>query len=363
MLDMRSFTIALLGSMLLVPATLHAQEGQTVHYAGRIDLDGQPITDTLDLRVSLYDSTDDQATALWSEEHTDVPVVAGRFSIRLGSVTALTPDKQRGGDRYVGIEIGDGTGSYPIALEGRKLLSSTPYAWGGAPGQDFMVDGALVSSKPGTGIDAGALMLTNETTGKRWFIPMRAGDADKLQFYRHNGTDWAHVMTLDMNGRVGIGTSAPAERLHVNGNTRVDGTLSVSGSLSAGAMSVSSLSSSGALRGSTVNGRVIGSYTSTRGSGARACMYTCQDLGGRMATYDELVGAAAAGANWCSYNWYIRPSQTEMPCLGYPMYMNYTTAGQCGRTNTGQMPRIEGHSCGYNWDNGTSRKCACSLIK
>ena len=38
-------------------------------------------------------------------------------------------------------------------------------------------------------------------------------------------TSWSHRFTIDKDGYVGIGTSAPAQLLHVGGNARIDGWL------------------------------------------------------------------------------------------------------------------------------------------
>jgi hypothetical protein len=43
-----------------------------------------------------------------------------------------------------------------------------------------------------------------------------------LEIYGHNGTSFLNALTVTNAGNVGIGTTSPAEKLHVIGNVRID---------------------------------------------------------------------------------------------------------------------------------------------
>jgi len=73
----------------------------------------------------------------------------------------------------------------------------------------------------GTGdINAAGINIRDIDTDRMWHIVNRSADNNKLQFYRWNAV-WQHVMTMDMNGRVGIGTTTPGFMLDVADRMRV----------------------------------------------------------------------------------------------------------------------------------------------
>lgn len=90
---------------------------------------------------------------------------------------------------------------------------------------DGRFDGVLELRRAADAANAAVMNMWNTTSGRLWHIVVRSSDADKLQFYRNDGSPnpWLHVLTMDMNGNVGIGTTAPTQRLHVEGNLRLQG--------------------------------------------------------------------------------------------------------------------------------------------
>lgn len=138
----------LLAAAGLVSAAIHGQSGAapssaTLPYQGYLEDDGAPAEGTKLISVCLYRSRDATDCA-WTENHT-IELSAGRFSVSLGSEKSIDDVLRSGGDLYLGfsvddIEKGKPTG-HPVALAGRQLLGSAPYARRGAPGKDFVVDG------------------------------------------------------------------------------------------------------------------------------------------------------------------------------------------------------------------------------
>lgn len=71
------------------------------------------------------------------------------------------------------------------------------------------------------GTNAGIIETYNQSDGTLWHITHRSGDANKLIFWRFNGS-WANTLTLTMNQDVGIALTNPSDRLHVGyGDVRI----------------------------------------------------------------------------------------------------------------------------------------------
>jgi hypothetical protein len=143
-----------------------------IPYQGYLEEAGAPVEGERHVTFELYPSAQG-GNALWTESHT-VQVAAGRFSANLGLDTSLDNVMRRGGDLYVairidGVDAGSPVGS-PVDLNGRQLLGAVPFARRGAPGKDFIVD-----------------------------------------------------------GKVGVGTNAPAAEVDVSGDARISGTLRAAG--------------------------------------------------------------------------------------------------------------------------------------
>ncbi len=161
-----AFTLTVLAALLLGAAQVGALNGLTapaapasvtsftaVNYQGRLaDSSGTPIDNTspgLGMTFALYD-TDTGGSPLWSETHANVPVSDGLFSVRLGSINALSTDLLTG-DRWLAIQVGTDPEMAP-----REELSAVPYAMQSglaltvadeSIATEKIVDGAITSRK------------------------------------------------------------------------------------------------------------------------------------------------------------------------------------------------------------------------
>jgi hypothetical protein len=110
-------TLAL--AAVLAVGTAHAAP-QTVGYAGRLLQNGQPVDGSITAIFDLYDQASGGAK-LWSEVHTGVTVVAGSFSLALGSKTPFGAAVFDGTVRWLEVTIGNET------LLPRVAIHSVPY--------------------------------------------------------------------------------------------------------------------------------------------------------------------------------------------------------------------------------------------
>ena len=113
----RTFFLLCATTAFLLAADLQAQLPTTISYQGYIEGTGS----TVDLIFRLY-ATDQGGTVLWSEEHADTELTAGKvFSVQLGSIVTLSTlpfDR-----RYFLEVVVDGNITGP-----RVELSTSPYA-------------------------------------------------------------------------------------------------------------------------------------------------------------------------------------------------------------------------------------------
>lgn len=144
-------------------ATAWAQDSvpRVFPYEGVLALDGAFVDGDLDLRFTIYDSTD---TAIWEEEHStqaatsdcggacSVTFYRGRFSLLLGEYVYLTRSGTDDGDwifdgtNDTGYELGISVfrdGSW-VVLSGRQAIAPVPYAlWNVAGAAGFALTGQL----------------------------------------------------------------------------------------------------------------------------------------------------------------------------------------------------------------------------
>lgn len=110
--------------VLLVCATVHAIGPTLMNFSGVLtNSGGAPQVGTFSVTFRIYDVAAGGA-ALWTETQNVTSVSGGRFSILLGSVTALTATTFSGDNRYLGITI-----SGDAEMTPRTRIASVAYAF------------------------------------------------------------------------------------------------------------------------------------------------------------------------------------------------------------------------------------------
>jgi hypothetical protein len=129
----------ILALVLLAAGTSRAQESvsslavspqgstDTINFQGRLtDASGNPLTGAYNMRFSIYDAASAGAAVWGPETQNGVNVTNGLFSVLLGSSVPITPAVFDGADRWLQIEVWNGTAWE--ALNPRLPFSSAAYA-------------------------------------------------------------------------------------------------------------------------------------------------------------------------------------------------------------------------------------------
>ncbi len=205
---------------------------QPFTYQGFLKQNGQPVNGTTTLTFRLYDAFTGGAQ-IGSPITRTVNVQNGLFTVQLDFVAVWT-----GEDRYLEISVGSTT------LAPRVKITPTPYAsfaasagfaqrpWQSAGSNIFYTDGnvGIGTSSPAARLSLGggdantklaiwqgntASQVMGLGVGPAQFRLHLNNSGDRFSFL--NAPNGSEVMTVRGDGNVGIGTSSPAARLHVNG--------------------------------------------------------------------------------------------------------------------------------------------------
>lgn len=152
--------------------------------------DGTPLDGTCDLTFKIY-SSESGTDSLWWEYHSSVEVTDGLFSVALGSLNSL--DLPFDTPYWLGIRVNDDP-----ELSPRTQLTSVGYSY--RSDRSDTSDYSLEAKRADTATCA-LEAISAETDGD-WTI----SDSD---------------IYSAVTGKVGIGTTSPAEKLHVAGNIRL----------------------------------------------------------------------------------------------------------------------------------------------
>jgi hypothetical protein len=109
---------------ILVLSSANAETPDKISYQGLlIDTLGNPLNGNHTLSFFLY-ATPSGGMPLWTEEHTDVPINEGLFSVSLGRFTPLSESVFNQADRYLSISVDGAQEMMP-----RIAMVSVPYAF------------------------------------------------------------------------------------------------------------------------------------------------------------------------------------------------------------------------------------------
>jgi hypothetical protein len=173
------FGLILLASFVHRTTQAAAGINETINVQGKIvDTDGTNAsasciaTNICDFRFTIYNAST-SGTNLWQETQSNIPVVAGIFNVKLGSVTSLNDvdlENFNRDDLWVEIELdADGNGDFVSAetFAPRTHLSSVPYAFnskylGGQAATSYLLSDTSDSYTSGTlTFDAGTELHVN----------------------------------------------------------------------------------------------------------------------------------------------------------------------------------------------------------
>lgn len=149
-----------------------------LNYQGILrDAEGKPMSGVHKLTFRIYnDVTAPLPEALWMEEHNEVTVRDGQFSVLLGNNKPVPPELFSGPDMFIGVTVAPLDEMVP-----RQRFASAPYA--------MYADHAAALTAP-------------------------------------NGSS-THVVQVDATGRVGVGTTSPQAQLHATASTAISTALQV----------------------------------------------------------------------------------------------------------------------------------------
>ncbi len=208
-------------------ATAQTPLGSTFTYQGRIQADGQAISDAVDFQFTLWNAASGGAQ-VGSVLNMTLTPENGLFSANLDfGVAALNGDARW---LQIGVRNPAGAGAY-TTLTPRQAMNATPYS--------IQTRGIYVSDAENVGIGTtnplsplsfpnvlGEKVRLWGTGANHYGIGVQGGllqlhtdgSAADIGFGWGSSSAFNEIMRIKGNGRVGIGTNAPQNKLHIVGN-------------------------------------------------------------------------------------------------------------------------------------------------
>ncbi len=212
--------------MSMMACTVYAGVPMMLNYQGYLaDTDGNPVSSTVKMTFKLY-NTSAGGSALWTETHNSVTVNQGIFNVVLGSLTNLTESLFEQ-ELYLGIAVGSDSEMTP-----RRRLASTAYAIraksvenGGGTFDGYTktdLGGSSTTSSSGAS-KIGVYDEFNHSSATN--LQDILDDFDEAISASPASGVWQKNPSGDIyytDGNVGIGTTTPTAKLHVDGNIKAN---------------------------------------------------------------------------------------------------------------------------------------------
>ena len=229
--------------LLLLATALLAQIPQTISYQGVLtDANGEPVTTQGTKLTFRIHTTPNNSILLWEEVHESVPVENGIFNVILGSQTPL--DLPFDSPYFLGISVGGDELLPSIELTAAAYSLNARSVADSAVTSAKIADGQVVRALKILGPDGSRIATLTDS------VKLRAGNnisfdvdgftgevfisASGQQAESRNTLDAADgnptdVVFVDNVGRVGIGTTMPAQQLELTGNLQLPATTATGG--------------------------------------------------------------------------------------------------------------------------------------
>ncbi len=172
----------LIAALMALALPAAGQLPHEISYQGVLtDNSGNPITGIHQLTFHIYLDSAVAAPLFWTEKHTNVPLDAGLFHVMLGSISAIHDTLFDSGDRWMGITVDTDPEMSP-----RTKIGSVPWA----------LRAAIADS----------------------VVNLPAGSADGHSLDADDGFP-VDAVYVDSQGRIGLGTTTPADFVEVYNDT------------------------------------------------------------------------------------------------------------------------------------------------
>ncbi|MFA5859587.1 MAG: hypothetical protein WC955_11060 [Elusimicrobiota bacterium] len=193
-----------LTSLIFSVSLCHSVPGQ-VNFQGRLlDTAAQPLTGTFDMIFTIYDAKTG-GSMVWTETHSNTPIVNGMFNVVLGSYTALNPNLFVNDNLFLEIQTGTDV------LSPRQRFNTVPYSF--SAGNSEKLGGYTYTDLLQATTFSGAVNGTYDATTVNNDSHNHTDTTIDDNISIDNGTIYA----LAGSGNVGIGISTPTAKLDVAG--------------------------------------------------------------------------------------------------------------------------------------------------
>ena len=179
-----------------------------INYQGKLtDSGGNPVNGTVDIQFAIFDDSL-ASSKLWKENHSDVEVVEGLFSVRLGTSSSLDQVIFDGTVRWLGMSVEGGDLMLPLTP-----IVSAPYAFRSELADTSAY--ANIANKADVCDEAERADYADDADHAIY-----ADTADYVLSTAANGwtVNGSVIYLTNTSAKVGIGTTTPQEKLHVEGN-------------------------------------------------------------------------------------------------------------------------------------------------